>query len=263
MNKSKGIRKISILLAILVLAMLSCQGAGGFNPFATPTPTPTATFTPTATPTITPSPTPSRTPTSTPLSGIIVDEQSDGTSLVIDHDNNYQLVLPKGWFVLFSSEEDMKQAIESAGKRDPDLAKMVENYKDADPEIFRLAALNADHDFRNTGFPTIMTVSAYEGQIASMPMAFVTAMIEDTILENAKSTTWDVVTNSNKVEVGTVRGTKAINIPNKFQGTIEILVITFQAKGKLVVIEVAAPQKVAEEIFAALDDLVDSIELNR
>src|SRR5512139_1309782 len=108
MTQNKHPQKSVIFLTVLVLTILSCQGIGGFNPFATTTPSPTATFTPS--PTFTPSQTPTRTQTPSPVplpTGVTTEEQSDGSTLFVDYDNQYQLNIPKTWFLIPLSSDDI------------------------------------------------------------------------------------------------------------------------------------------------------------
>jgi hypothetical protein len=106
-------------------------------------------------------------------------------------------------------------------------------------------------------------VNAYTDSVAgTMPMAFVTAMIEDNILAGATSTSWDIRNNANQVEVGIVGGTRTISTSNGIHGTFAELVIAFQANKKLIAIEIATPPKFAEQIFAAFDDMIDSIRVD-
>ncbi len=267
MNRNKSIRRSNVFIMSLALILLACQGVGSFNPFATATPTPTATFTPTPTFTITPSPTATATqaPTATPRpTGIAVEEQTSGESLVTDYDNNYQFLLPSKWKVVFSTQEDLQQAIDFVRKKDPEYAKMVESFKDVDPDIFRLVAVNIDRKYVSSKFPSALTINAFNDPLASsMPMEFVTAMIEDNILKGATSTSWDVISNANKVEVATVRGIRTITAPNGIHATVAELVIAFRANKKLVVIEIATPKEFKEAILKPFDNIIDSIKVNQ
>ena len=265
MRQNQGFQWFSIFFAILGLTILSCQGAArGFNLFATETPTATNTFTPTPTFTVTPSPTSTLTSTPTPRpTGMVIEKQTDGTSLVIDYDNRYQFLLPENWKVVFSSQEDLEQAIQRNSENDPEFAKMAESFKDVNPNIFRLAALNSDRNYVHADFPILLTINAYANSIAStMPMEFVTAMIEDNILQGATSTSWDVVNNGNKVEVGIVKGTRTLNITNEFSPNVHELVIAFQSNKKLIAIEIGAPEQFAEQIFASFENIIDSIKVD-
>ena len=268
MKQQKAFRHFSIFTGLLALVVLSCSGATGIsNLFATDTPTPTNTFTPS--PTLTPSPTSTATetpsPTPTPLpTGITVEEQPDGGTLLIDYDNHYQLVLPLNWEIVFSSQKELQQTIQSAANQDPRLAEMAESFKGADPDEFRLAAMNVDLKYMEANAPTLLTVNAVEDSIASsMPMAFVTAMIEDSILQDATSTTWDVTASEDDTEVGLVEGTRMFDVPNGTRLATHELVIAFQANQRLILIEIVAPEEYQEEIKASFLNTFDSIKVKK
>src|SRR5919108_3290732 len=102
MKQHKSIQRLSILVAIFALIMLSCAGLTDIsNPFAIETPTQTSTFTPSPTSTITPSSTPTLRPTPTPPpSGVETKKLFARTTLFIDYDNKYRLVLPEEWVAI-------------------------------------------------------------------------------------------------------------------------------------------------------------------
>ncbi|MGB8982493.1 MAG: hypothetical protein WCC12_11500, partial [Anaerolineales bacterium] len=123
MNGKKGIQTASIFIAFLVLAMLSCQGIGGFNPFATATPTATATFTPSPTP----SPTPTQTLTPTPHpTGKAIEQMPDGTTLLTDYDGAYQVTFPEAWTILNLDKETLDEVLDSIPEQGQDVSKLIE-----------------------------------------------------------------------------------------------------------------------------------------
>lgn len=263
MRRNHGIQALSSLIVLLALTALSCQSTG-FNPFATVTPSPTLTFTPTATFTLAPSPTATVTSTPTftpPPTGISVEKQVDGTSLVIDYDNQYQILLPPNWIVVFSSQKDFEEALQATSAHNPEFAQITESLKDVDPSIFRLAAANADRNYVNAG-PILLTMNAYADPVSSsMPMAFVIAMIEDNILAGATSTTWDVVNNAHQVEVGIVRGDRTLQLPDGPSLFVQELVISFQANSKLIIMEIVAPKEFGDQLLAPFNNIIDSIKV--
>jgi hypothetical protein len=267
MMKPATRQMVCVFAGILALAALSCSGAANVaNLFATDTPTPTSTFTPS--PTLTPSPTstatftPSPSPTPKPA-GVKAEEQADGSTFITDYDNHYLYILPANWKVPFISQKDLQEAVQADANSDPELADFVDQFKDLDPDIFRLAALNVDRKYLDSaGAPTLLTANAYEDPIAStMPMAFVTAMIEDNILKDARNTSWEVTNSGNGVEVGIVTGENTFNFSNGVNVNVEQIVIAFQANQKIIIIEIAAPQGYGDEILASFDGMIDSIKV--
>src|SRR5512133_665483 len=171
MHSITAFQRCSIFIGLLALAVLSCSGAASVsNLFATDTPTPTNTFTPSPTltpgPTSTPTTTPSPTPTPLPT-GVHAEKQSDGTTLFTDYDNYYQLSLPLSWEIVFSSQEELQQAVQSAGSKDPKLAEMAENFKNVDANVFRLAAMNIDRKYIRASSLTLLTINTFEDNMAS------------------------------------------------------------------------------------------------
>ena len=267
MNRVKGIQRLSLFIAVLVLAMLSCQGVGGFNPFATKTPTPTATFTPS--PTLTPSPTasstPTHTPTSTPLpTGIKTEEQSDGSTLFIDYDNKYQLVLPEEWVVVPISRSAISRTADEMAKENPKLADALEAFKDLDPDIFRGIALYTNEEYLYKGYATNISISAFEDEtMSSLPLPFVTGILEESLKANgAKILTNGVneLDNAHNVEIEYIDMEQSL----RFSGTTLVIhsrILVFQPNGILVMVQLATPKQFSKDVFPIADAVGGTIEI--
>ena len=189
------------------LALISVfWGANGLSFLGTETPKPTNTFT--LTPTFTPSPTstPTQTPSSTPTplpTGVKAEEQSDGSTLFIDYDNKFQLVLPADWIVIPVEKDDFSAALDQLAEDNPSLDDSVQAFKDTDPSVFQMAALNQNPDFLVNGLAANMNITAVENKLLSgMPLAFVTGALEETFKQQgAKVITEEVNTLENAYDV--------------------------------------------------------------
>ena len=261
MKRKKGIQRLSIFVAILTLAALSCQGVAGFNPFATETPTPTNTFTPTPTFTVTPSPTPTRTPTSTPApTGVQVEEQADGTSLFIDYDNKYQLVLPEEWVVIPFNQSDLSAAIDELAKDSPELVESAEAFRGLDPDVVRAVALNKDPKFFVNGAATNLNITAIENEMLSaMPLSFITGALEESFEQNgAKVLTQgvNIMDNPHGVEI------EYMDIEQSIAGS-QVLqrLIVFQSNDKLIMITITTLKQIGSAAFSSSEPIAGSIEL--
>ena len=264
--KARNFLRLTIFVTILALAGISCGVSNIGNLFATETPTPTNTFTPTPTFTPSPTPTPTSTPTNTPTAtpvptGVTSEERADGSTFIIDYDNKYQLQLPVDWMIIPLTKDDLADAMQQASNEDPNFAGMAQAFKEMDPDVIRLIGLNANRKYTSARFPTILTITAFTDAVAStMPMAFVTAMIEDNILTGASDLSWDVIDNANGVEVGVVSGINTINIPNVSGVVVAEHVIAFQVSGKLIVLEVVTPKEFENDVMPSFDDIIDTIK---
>jgi len=193
--------------------------------------------------------------------GVKIEKQSDGTTLFVDYDNKYQIVLPSDWAAVSFTEEEFDQAAGQIIASDPNFQQMAEGLKNVDSDAYRLAAFNINRSYMNGTFPSLLTINAFSDSMAgTMPMAFVTAMIEDTVLKDATSTTWEVVDNANKVEIGIVKGTRKITFPNGLSTAVQELVISFQANKKLIVVEIATPGKFGDQILSPVEESIDFIK---
>ncbi|MGE5073548.1 MAG: hypothetical protein ACM3MF_08980, partial [Anaerolineae bacterium] len=185
---------LSASAAVLFLASLACSAAGNLpNPFASPTPTATLTSTPT--PTATPAPT--STPTATPLpSGIQLDKQADGATRVQDWDNGYEITVPGNWGLIQMNAQDMSEMIQRSAEVDPQFGEVASMFAEMDPDTVRLIGLDQNPKYLTAEYPTLLVLMAVEDKIAAgLPMAAVTAMLEDKALKGATDTAWDVKQN--------------------------------------------------------------------
>ncbi len=252
----------TLLVGLCMLILLACRAAAGLpNPFATATPTSTPTFTPTATP----SPTPTFTPTPTPLpSGVTTEHQQSGQTLITDYDNQYELVLPEEWVVLNLTQEDISQALDRAAKQDPQFTEMAQAFRQLDPAIIRLIGLNSLRKYESGSYPTLLSITALADKLAgSMPMSFVTAMIEDNVMKGAKNTTWEVKNNAEGVEIGIVTGPVTAISPSRNKVSAQEKVIAFQSNKKLIMIEIITPRQFSAEVFPSADQIIDTIKLRK
>ncbi len=245
---------------VLFIAMLSCRAVANLpNPFASPTPTTTVTSTATATPS--PTPTPTMTPTPRPT-GVEVEPQPDGRVMVRDFDNNYEFILPKEWLAFALDKEAVENIMEQLLQEEPKLAELAESMGRADPAAFRAMGMSTAPKYANAAYPTMFLITAIPDALAaSLPMAGVTAMIEDNTLAGSTDTTWDVVNNAHGVEVGIVKGSdKMVNSEGKTLRTSN-KVIAFQANRKVILIHFVMPREFGEEVLPTLDVIIDTIRV--
>jgi hypothetical protein len=236
---------------------------------ATETPTPTLTFTPspTNTPSPTPTPTATQTPSPTPLpTGSISEEQSDGSTLFIDYDNQFQFNIPEAWFVIPVSSDDIGDIIEKLSEENPEFKDTAEAFAKMDPEVIRVIAVHEDTRYLVNGFSTNLTIAAVDDKVmSSMPLDFVTGALE----ESLKSAGGTIISNenlaaenANGVEIGTLefQQTTPTITGAKIQAHSKMLV--FQSNNKLIMIQVATPKQFAQEILPVLDQILDTIQLS-
>ncbi len=265
MNRNKTIQRFGILIVLLALMVLSCSTVGDIpNLFATETPTPTTTFTPTATstPTQTPSPTPS--PTSLPT-GVGTEKQSDGSTLFIDYDNKYQLILPKDWIVIPLSSRDLAEMLKKMSENNPEFKDIAEAFKHLDPNVIRVVALYGDPKYTLNGFSTNLTITAIEDTVmSSMPMDFVTGAFEESLKQRGVkilSSSTVATINANGVEIGTFEFQQTASTATGASVQAFSKAILFQTNGKMIMIQLATPRQIGKELLPVIDEVSNSVKL--
>ncbi len=264
MNRNTGSQKFSIFILVLVLTVLSCQSVAGFNPFATATPTPTLTFTPS--PTVTPSPTPSQTPSPVPLpTGIITEEQSDGTTLFVDYDNKYQLNIPAAWFVIPLSSDDIADILKELSEKNPAFEDTAELWSQLDSDVIRVIAVNESKKYIFNGYSTNLSVTAMEDKLlSSMPLDFVTGAMEESLKQQGATLIPNqelAANNTHSVEIGSFEYQQAALTASGASVQIHAKALIFHAGGKMIMIQLAVPKQFAKELLPVMDQIEDSVQL--
>jgi len=253
---------IPFFITISAVMLLSCNMVNTI--FATPTPTSTSTPTITPTSTITPSPIPSFTPTPVPT-GVKTESLTNGTTLVTDFDNKYQLTLPAGWIVIPLTTDDLSAIISELAESNEELSKAAEAFETLDSDFIKIVALNEDPTYIQNDFGTNLTVAAFEDTVlTSMPMAFVTGALEESFAQNGAkvlSEGVNITTNSNGVEVGTIDVEQETVSATGSTLNIAARYSVFLIEGKLILVQLATPIEFQDVLFPTMDDILESITL--
>jgi len=267
MNQNKSFQKLSIFIVTLAVAALSCSGASDItNLFATETPIPTNTFTPSPTFTPRPTPTATQTPSPTPLpTGVKTEEQSDGSTLFIDYDNQYQLALPEGWIVIPLSSEDLADILQSMSDENPEFKDMAQAFKQLDPNVIRVMAVNKDSKYISNGFSTNLSITALEDKLmSSMPLDFVVGAVEESLNQQGAELLSNgslAARNANGVEFGSFDFLQTSLSATGASVQVRSKVVVFQTDGKLIMVQLATPEQFGEELLPVMDKISDSIKL--
>jgi hypothetical protein len=266
MKQKNNIQTLSLFVAILALAALACQGGAGFSPFATETPTPTLTFTPSPTYTPSPTTTPTQTPSPTPLpTGAITEEQSDGSTLFVDYDNQFQFTIPEAWFVIPLSSEDIGDIISNISEENPQFKDIAAAFAQMDPDVIRVIAVNMDTKYLVNGFSTNLTVTAVEDKLMSaVPLDFVTGAVEEslkgsgaTIISNEEL----AAENANGIEIGLLEIQQTVPTITGANVQVHSKILIFPSNGRLIMIQLTVPKQFAEEVLPVLDQILDTVNV--
>jgi hypothetical protein len=192
------------------------------------------------------------------------EEQPDGSTLVLDYDNNYKFILPAEWAVLPLASEDFAAILEGMAEENPELADIAGNFKALDSDAIRIVALNKNPKYVRDEFATNITVVVFEDKVMSaMPIEFITGAIEEnfagqgaTVLTNGVN----VKSTSNGIETGVIDVMQ--RTPTASGKQVEVLsrVVLFKTEGRLVMITLAVHKQFGDELLPVLDPILDSID---
>jgi hypothetical protein len=268
MRKNKSLAVSLFFVGMLAVASLACGTSSITGLFATATPTATLTFTPTATftpsPTSTSTPTPTLTPTPLPA-GVKAEVQADGSTLFTDYDNHFQFGIPKDWFVLPLGANDMAQLLDQLSTKNPQLGKYAQAFRQLDPDVIRVIALNEDNKYIYNGFASNLTVTAIKDNVMSKsPLDFVTGALEEAMKQQGAKLVSEAIpaaNNANGVEVAAIEIQQTVPTATGAKVQAYSKIVVFQSNGKLIMIQLATPQQFKKVLVPALDEISASIKL--
>ncbi len=262
--RSKIMRLFFMLASLLAATSLACQAGPLTGLLASATPTSTWTPTPSSTPlpTSTPTQTPTFTPPPEPL-GVETEEQADGTFLLTDLDNKYQVTFPRNWSPILISQKNKLVVPSEVAAKDPEYRSFAESMKDADPEFVRMISIETESKYLYGSYPTLIFVMAVydlDYPLSGLGMSAMTSWVEDHMLNQATIISWNVMTNAKGVEIGINDATQQLSAGS---GTVEVSlrIISFQTRDKLIMIQVSTPSQSRAAIFSKLESIYDTIEL--
>lgn len=252
-------RVIPVILVLISLGTLSCGGITSL--FATPTPTPT--LTPTSTPTPPPTSTPTVTPTPLPT-GVDTEKRPDGTTLLVDHDNQFQLILGKEWVILPATKEDFAESLDTLSAQNPNFADFSKQLEQLPPEALRGFALLADRKYSGKGFATNLNVIVTgDKATALLPLDFVMGLFEDEMRRNNARILGSgsaVSQNAHGVEIGTLELVLPVRTATGSQLSVYEKVMVFKSGDKLIQFTVATLQEFTAQIAPSIAAILDSIQ---
>jgi hypothetical protein len=194
-----------------------------------------------------------------------VEEQSDGSTMFIDYDNQYQIVIPKDWFVIPLSSEDIADILKTMAEENPEFKDTAEAFVQLDPDVIRVIALNEDTKYIYNDFASNFSVTAIEDKLmSSMPLDFVTGAVEQSLTQQGAKLLSDhalSLNNPNGVELGTFEFEQATLTATGASIQARSKVIIFQSNGKMIMLQIATPNIFGDELFPILDEIADSIKL--
>jgi hypothetical protein len=246
--------------------LILCRAIGSSKSVRDRNTDPTNTFTPSPTSTPSPTPTETQTPSPTPLpTGIKIQPQSDDSSLFIDYDNQYQLILPADWVVIPLGSKDLAGILNGLSDKNPKLKDIAETFRRLDPDVIRVIAMNENSKYILNGFSTNFTLTAIDNKILSaMPLDFITGAVEESLKQQGArllSTNNLTTNNIHGVEIGTIEFEQTSPTVTGSNVQAHAKGVIFMSNGKIITLQLATLKQFAEELLPILDKVSDSIEL--
>ncbi len=243
----------------LCLGLLACATLGRL--VATPTPVPTATLTSTAT--AIPTAAASVTPTPPP-SGVGIEEQRDGSTLITDYDNLYQFSLGEDWEVIPSSTEQVTDALHWRINLEGGLSPPTESPEPTSNDV-RIFAVNTDRRFYDPQYTSNVQVIIDDSRLGGrLPLDMILAGVEDGLkAEHAQlvGSVEESAENKHGVEIAKVEFTQAYPIEKGKDLLVQARVAIFQSNDRLIMVTLWTLPRFAKNLCPELDEVTETIRL--
>jgi hypothetical protein len=188
------------------------------------------------------------------------EEQADGSTLFSDYDNKYQLILPEEWVAIPFDQDKLGALVEKLSEDNPKFKDAAEAFKNLDPNVVRVVALNQTKKYFETGAVPNVSITALENEILSaMPLAFVTGALEESFKNNGMTVVSEgvnTIDNPNGVEI------EFVEVQQEASGMkLAQRILVFQSNKKLIMITLTAPEKFKADVFTSGDAIGASVKL--
>lgn len=242
----------------LSLSALACAGVNSM--LSTPAPLPT----PTLTATITPRPTATITSTATSVpTGVQIDEQRDGSTLITDYDNLYQMSLGPDWEVVPASAETHSDRKGTEANIIPVLAASTKTPEPTDTNDVLVLAVNRNHRYFADEYATNIQVSIDSDKFSGiMPLGFILAGLEDGLRRDQAQIVGkldDTAENSHGVEIAKLEFIERYPVEQGPRLQVQAKFLLFQSHKRLIVIALWTLPRFAEELSGEMDEVADTI----
>ena len=149
--------------------------------------------------------------------------------------------------------------VDNLSKDNPKFKDAAAAFKNLDPNVFRLVALNQNKKYFESGAVPNLNITALENDLLSaMPLSFVTGALEESFKKNGTKVVTEgvnTIDNPNGVEI------EFLDIEQEANGVkIAQRLIVFQSNGKLIMVTLTAPDTFKADVFTYADVIGASIE---
>lgn len=253
-------RCAALALIFISVSALGCNASSGLpSLFATATFTATITPTPTLTPTATPTLRPTSTPKPPPIELL---DQPDGSTLFIDNEGGYKILLPAFWTPLDITGSEIQDALANAKDDNPQLREVIKAAAGIDPDMFRLLAYS--EEVSSYSYMTNLNIVMMRGGLpAGLPLDF---LINTTVegmkeqIPGVKIEIGEIKTNKNGVEIGMLElSNLSMKRPTGAATQIYEKQLYFKLDKAVIVITLATPTSSAGNVLPHFDALFDAI----
>lgn len=254
-------KRVCIVTFLWVAISLSSSGCGAL-PILLATATPTSTSTLTSTPT--PQSTATATATATPLAtGVQAIKQTDGSTLVVDYEDNFQFALGSGWLVLTIARGRTptiamdQEFLNQSGLDDDAVANFLNLF---DLHTIPALAILRDRQYDANGVPANISVDVhdYKSQAALPIDKLVAAAQSNQKRDNAEilKSRRAASPNPNGVEFGTWDAL----VPQSATPA-RLAFVFFKSDGKLCLITLYTASQFADQLSPTIDMVISTLKL--
>jgi hypothetical protein len=201
--------------------------------------------------------------TATPLpTGVLKEEQPDGTILFTDYDGGYQVSFPDGWTVVIPDEGDISEALSNVPEQEENISKLIEAAKNADANnMIRVFGFNLKAQ-QGVYTPNINISHNTNSLLAATSLKdLVDATVQYYPSMGIEVLNSEVKETSSGTEMGVIETQWTMNAPNGEKIDLQQKQIMFKSAEGIVILTFSTVKDATVDLTADVDKVVESFRL--
>ncbi len=201
--------------------------------------------------------------TATPRpTGVLKEEQSDGTTLFTDYDSGYQIAFPKGWTVVIPDEGDISETLSNIPEQEENISKLIEAAKSADANnILRVFGFNLKAQ-QGAYTPNINISQNTNSLLAATSLKdLVDATVTYFPSIGIEVLSSEVKTTASGTEIGVIETQWSMNAPSGEKTDLRQKQVMFKSEAGVVILTFSTVKDATVDLSADVDKVIESCQL--
>lgn len=201
--------------------------------------------------------------TSTTLpTGVMKEQQADGSTLFTDYEGGYQIAFPNGWTVIIPNEEDISEALNNIPEQEENVSKLIEAARSADANnMIRVFGFNLKAQ-QGSYTPNINVSHNTNSLLAATSLKdLVNATVQYYPSISIEVLSSEVKTSTSGVEIGVIEMQGAMKAPNGDKVDLRQRQVIAKSEKGIVILTFSTVKDATIDLTADVDKVIESFQL--